>query len=295
MTSLSDNHKAELATIDEAAVDDQLPAQVQIEQSKAIQEVQAALVIAKRFPRDEVAAFARIMKACNRLGLAEQAIYALPISGKNHEGPSIRLAEVMAQAWGNIKFGIKEISRTQGRSHCAAYCWDQETNGMSESEFTVDHWIEVGKNGAPKTKKILTDPVEIDRLIANRGARKLRNCILSVMPSDVIDDAMRACRATLAKGGGEPLSDRIRKAVVAFESVAVSKQMLEEYLKHPIEETMGEEIVGLMGIYKSIVDKQAKRADFFKTGEVEKQTSPLAEKLKGAQSADPIATEPSMD
>lgn len=253
-----------------------------VEKSKAIQEVQAAFVIAKRFPRDETKAFARIMKSCARLKLAEQALYRLPIGGKNHEGPSIRLAEVLAQAWGNLRFGIKELDREQGRSVCIAYCLDLETNTTVELDFTVDHWIEVGTKGN-KTKKIISDPVEIDRLIANRGARKLRNCILNVIPPDVVDEAVKSCRKTVAGGGGEPLTDRIRRMVTVFAEMSITVEMLEERLGHEIDITTGEEIVELTAIYRSLVDKQAKRSDFFRTGEVstEKQTSSLADKLRG--------------
>ena len=281
MTSFSEQ-KEETKALTEVEVEheSQLPATIAIEQSKAVQEVQAALVIAKRFPRDENQAFARIMKACQRLILAEQAVYRLPISGQTHEGPSIRLAEVLAQAWGNLKFGIKELSREKGRSHCVAYCWDHETNTSVELEFAVDHWIEVGKKGQPKIKKPITDPVEIDRLIANRGARKLRNCILNVIPGDIVDEAVKACKKTLAKGGGEPLSDRIRKMVAVFQELSISQEMIEERLKHPIDQTTGDEIVELTAIYKSLVDKQAKRSDFFNTGEVDTPKSGLADKLR---------------
>lgn len=285
MTSLI-NETKENALTEVEVEKENLPAMVAIEQSRAVQEVQAALVIAKKFPRDEVAAYSRIMKSCLRITLAEQAVYRLPIGGKTHEGPSIRLAEVLAQAWGNIKFGIKEISRENGKSNCIAYCWDQETNTSSEIEFTVEHWIEVGKAPAPKTKKAVTDPVEIDRLIANRGARKLRNCILNVIPGDIVEEAVKACKKTVANGGGEPLTDRIRKMVAAFQEISVSQQMLEERLKHPIEETTGEEIAELYAICKSIYDKQAKRSEFFNTGEVDKRESKLSEQVKAMNNED---------
>jgi hypothetical protein len=258
------------------------PAIVEIQQSRAVQEVQSKLVIAKKFPRDHDVAFASIMKACKRIRLAEQAIYALPIGGTVQKGPSIRLAEVLIQSWGNAAYGIKEISRESGRSHCLAFCHDYETNMSVELEFTAEHWIEVGKKGQPKTKRILTDPVEIDRLIANRGARKVRNCILGVIPGDVVDDALKACKATLAKGDGEPLSDRIRRMLVAFSEHGITKEMIEARLDHPLDQTNGDELVDLQGIYKALVDKQAKRSDYFVTGEKvnDDATQSVADKIK---------------
>jgi len=82
--------------------------------SRQAQEVQAAMVIAKKFPRDTVAAWDRIMMACKRKVLAEQAVYAYPRGDTTVEGPSIRLAEAMAQSWGNIDFGIIELEQKNG-------------------------------------------------------------------------------------------------------------------------------------------------------------------------------------
>jgi hypothetical protein len=49
---------------------------VAIEASRAIAEAQGKLVIAKRFPRDEVSAYAKAMEACQRPTMAQR----LPIS-----------------------------------------------------------------------------------------------------------------------------------------------------------------------------------------------------------------------
>src|SRR6185295_15732166 len=67
--------------------------------SRQAQEVQAAMVMAKQFPRDEIRAWDRIMKACERPKLAEESQYSFPKGGANVSGPSIRLAEVLAQNW----------------------------------------------------------------------------------------------------------------------------------------------------------------------------------------------------
>src|SRR6185436_20398893 len=44
--------------------------------AREAQEVQAAIIVAQKFPRDEIEAERRIMQACKRKGLAEQAMYA---------------------------------------------------------------------------------------------------------------------------------------------------------------------------------------------------------------------------
>jgi len=67
-----------------------------VDQARAIAEVQAAMVVARMNPRDEMRAYQRIVMACKRKSLAEQASYAYPRGGKKITGPSIRLAEVIA-------------------------------------------------------------------------------------------------------------------------------------------------------------------------------------------------------
>ena len=87
---------------------------VGVEASRAMAQVQAQVMIAKQFPRNQVQALAGIIEACKRPQLAESAIYSYPRGGKRVEGPSIRLAEAIAQGWGNIDFGVVELERRQG-------------------------------------------------------------------------------------------------------------------------------------------------------------------------------------
>ena len=76
--------------------------------------------------------------------------------------------------------------------------------------------------------------------------------------------------------------DRVRKMIMAFDSIGVSKEMLTEYLKHDLDICTGEEVAGLHAIYKSIFDKQAKRQDFFNVvdEQQEKKKSKLGDKIK---------------
>ena len=82
--------------------------------SRQAQEVQGAIVMAKKFPRDEYAAMERIKRTCQRATLAEQAIYSYPRGGQTVMGPSIRLAEALAQNWGNIDYGVIELEQKNG-------------------------------------------------------------------------------------------------------------------------------------------------------------------------------------
>ena len=163
-----------------------------VAQTREMAEAVGQMQMAKAFPRNVVAARDRIMNACTRPRLAETACYTYARGGTEVTGPSIRLAEMLAQNWGNITFGIRELEQKNGESTCEAFAWDMETNSRQTKVFQVPH-IRYTRQGV----KRLTDPRDIYELVANNGARRLRACILGVIPGDVVEEAVEACDATL--------------------------------------------------------------------------------------------------
>ena len=138
--------------------------------------------------------------------MAEKAEYEYPRGDQKITGPSIRLAEVMAQNWGNIDFGIVELEQKSGESQVMAYAWDLETNTRQTRIFSVPHIRETKKGNIPLTK-----PRDIYEQVANYGARRMRACILGVIPGDVIESAIRQCHETLANGEKRPVADIVRE------------------------------------------------------------------------------------
>lgn len=261
-----------------AKAEDRQNAMVEAATSRAAQEVQAAMVIAKRYPRNVVASEARIIAACTRKGLAEESTYTYSRGGTKITGPSIRLAEAMAQNWGNLDFGIIELQQSRGESHVMAYAWDLETNARQVKVFTVAHVRRTGKNNVP-----LDDPRDIYETVANNGARRLRACILGIIPGDIQDSALEQCRKTLAGDSKEPLVDRARKMVTAFSDFGVTLPMIEGYLQHKIEAVSEQQLAKLRGIYTGLKDGVSKREDFFDLPEVEQREPEItkSEKLLG--------------
>lgn len=228
-------------------------------QTRQAQEVQASMIIAKKFPRDELYAYNKIRKACKRKGLAETAVYSYPRGGVKVEGPSIRLAEVVAQNWGNIDYGIIELKRTGGQSEMMAYAWDMETNTRSTKIFTVSH-VRDKKSGNVN----LTDERDIYEISANMGARRMRSCILAIVPQDIVEDAVMECKATLTGAYKEPLKDRIKKMVALFEDKhGIVKEMIEDRFGYSLESLSENDFVSLRTIYNSLEDKMSKREDWF--------------------------------
>lgn len=252
-----------IVTLDEQQHHNQ--SMIAVEQSKAVQTVQASLVIAKRFPRDEVRAQEKIMNACMRPGLAEVATFTYARGGTNITGASIRLAEALAQYWGNIEFGWRELDRKPGESTVQAYCWDKETNVQREQTFAVKHVRDTRGGG-----KALTDERDIYENNANMAARRMRACILAMIPGDVVEDALVQCEKTMATKV-ELTPERIKNMLDLFSGFGVNKGMLEDRLQRKIDAITPAQFISLGKIANSLKDGMSEAKDWFNMDLVPKE------------------------
>jgi len=239
--------------------------------SSAMAEVQAQVFMAKQFPRDTIQAVDNILNECTRPALAEAAAYAYPRGGQKITGPSIRLAEAVARHWGNLEFGIKELDQRNGESSVVAFCWDLQNNVRESKTFKVKHI----RNTRAGDKK-LTDSRDIYELVANQGARRLRACILGVIPGDVIEAAEKQCAITL-NASADLSKEGIQKLLKAFEKYDVTKEHIEKNIGCHMVAINAAQVVNLRSIFNSLKDGMSKAHDWF---DIEKPKIESAEPVK---------------
>jgi len=247
---------------------------VAVEQQRAIAEVQARMLIARANPRDQVRAVDQILNDCTRPTLAEQAVYTYARGGTDIRGPTIRLAEAIAQRWGNIASGIKELARHDGYSECVAYAWDLETGFYDERQFQIRHWRDTKKGGYQ-----LSDERDIYELIANFGQRRKRAVLLTVIPGDVIEAALEQCETTM-ESRADITPEGIKKLVEAFATLGVEPAAIEKRIQRRLDSIRPAQVVALRKIYNSIKDSMSEPADWFDeqpASEVRPQTPPVQE------------------
>lgn len=199
-----------------------------VEQSRAIAEVQGALMVADRRPRDKTRALNEALESCRTKEVAESAFFKFSRGGASVAGESVHLARELARCWGNIVYAVVELDRDdiRGVSEMMAYAWDLETNARSQLQFLVPHLRD--KKGGPAR---LTDMRDIYENNANMGARRLRECIFAVLPPYLTKAAAEACHATLQGGVDEkPLPVRIAEALAHFEAIGIGKDRIEAKL-----------------------------------------------------------------
>ncbi|MBK8916339.1 MAG: hypothetical protein IPM64_17380 [Phycisphaerales bacterium] len=235
----------------------QSDALVAVEQSRAIAETQAAMLVAKKFPRDPIAAMDRILNACARPTLAEGALYTYSRGGTEITGPSIRMAEALAQNWGNLQFGIRELEQRPGESTVEAFAWDIETNVRQVKVFQVRHWRDTKSGGYA-----LKDSRDIYELTANQGARRLRACILGVIPGDVVEAATKQCDTTL-RTKAEVTPERLANLLEKFAEFGVTKDHIEKRIQRHIDAMTPAQMVDLGKKYNSLKDGMSTAAEWF--------------------------------
>lgn len=231
-------------------------------------EVQAAIISAKKFPRDENASFLRVTKSFSRAGLADDAMWSFPRGGQKISGPSVQAARELARCWGNITFGLRVVDVDDTYVHIKGRACDLESNTCVEAEDKFEKKIQ-RKNSRTGISEwvVAVDERDLRELINRRGSILVRNCILQIIPPDVIDSAMDRARKTKeAVFDGKLQKNRdetIRELVVAFAKHGVSIPMLEQYLGHALVLVTHTQLVDLGSIFSSLKDGQVKREEVF--------------------------------
>lgn len=265
-------------------------ANVEIAAAREIAEVQAHIIMAHRMPRDERRAMDKIIQACTRPTLAQTALYQYARGGTDIHGPSIRLAEVLAQNWGNLKFGWREVERKPperdpvsgrikpGRSTVSTYCTDLETNVTDERSFQLIH-----ERSTRSSRYTLEDDRDIYEMAANQAARRMRACILAIIPGDIVETAVEQCETTmLAKADTSP--EAVGKLVQAFEKLGVTREQIEQRIQRRIEAIRPAQIVDLRKVWKSLEDGMSRPSDWFQAKTPEPGAPPAPEpEVKGSE------------
>lgn len=226
--------------------------------ARELAEIHGQMQIARSNPRNPVRSMDNIINAFARPGLAEAGMYEYSRGGQKVSGLSIRAAEALAQMWGNIRTGVKELSRVGGQSEIQAYAWDLETGFYDEKTFHVRHWRDTRQGGYQ-----LTDERDIYETVANLAARRKRACILAVIPRDVQEAAERQIELTM-RANVEVTPESIKAMVQYFaENWKVTKAMIEKRIQKRVDAISPAQMVILKRIVQSLKDGMGEPSDYF--------------------------------
>lgn len=245
-------------------------------------EVDVQIETAKRYPMhstpDQIAnALAKVeMFALVDDKTAESCFYRLERTGQDGkptviEGPSIRLAEIIANCWGNLRIQTI-IAGNDGKTITArGACHDLETN--------VAMAVDVKRSIVTKKGYAFSQDMQV---VTGNAAASIarRNAILSVIPEAIFKRSYETIKKKAIGAAARALPIRIANMFKSYALAGVKEEQILEYLKVEDKEAItAEMVVNMIGVYNAIRDGQTTIEETFKKP---KEQAEAAERVKEA-------------
>jgi hypothetical protein len=258
-------------------------------------EVEMQIEAAHRYPRS----IGKFLKDATSLAthspeIAASCIYALPRGlddagrPKLVTGPSVRLAEMMASAYGNMHIGARVLDAEAKAVSAQGVAWDIEKN--------LRVTIEARRRITNKKGHRYNDDMVV--VTGNAAASiALRNAILRVVPRAYVDQVLLAARR-VAVGDAKSLPEKRAKLLDRFKILGVTiERVLERLGKVAVEDVGLADIELLIGMGTAIKEDASRLEEYFPSAVVtvakgEPAPGGLEEKLR-AKKAPAAKTEPS--
>jgi hypothetical protein len=216
-------------------------------QDKAAIDVQIAT--AKNYPRNVQRAISNSIAIVTLDSeTASTCTYSLPRGGKPITGPTVHLAKILAQNWGNLRVEAKVISVDRATLTSQAIAFDLENNLAIK--------VEVKRSIMGKSGRFNEDMIVVTGNAANAIA--LRNAILAVIPRGIVDKVYREATKTITGDLSDEtkLITKRKKVLDGFANTygVPEREVLNAIGKAAVEHITQEDLVVLIGIGQAIKD-----------------------------------------
>jgi len=235
-------------------------------------EIDTQISTAKAFPRS-IKSFMdnAITLATINEEIAQSCTYSLPRAGKFIEGASVRLAEIIASSYGNIRVGARVIDNDGKTITSQGICHDLETNFCAT--------IEVKARITNKMGQTYSEDMQITT--ANSASSKaLRNAIFRVVPTALVQSIHDKVKL-VAKGSAVTLTERRSKALLWFNEQGIKDSQICEILKiKGIEDIDLDKLSTLSGMRSAVKNGESTIKEMFSLEkEVPKEKLPMTQEL----------------
>lgn len=229
-------------------------------------ELDVQISTAKAYPRDvrRSVAYAEELATMDE-ATAQSCFYVLPRKEKDGtkkevKGGSIRLAEIVANAWGNIHAATRVLENDGFHITTEGVAWDLETN----VKITMPNKVSIrfgGKNG----QKEYTANADMQTVLSNAScAKALRNAIFKVVPKALVDRILEKAM-TFSVGDQKTLSSKVQEVIDKLTKMGIDKeQMLEYYECKSAADITPEILRSLIGLGTAIKEGHIKIDEVFK-------------------------------
>jgi hypothetical protein len=256
---------------------------MQILKEKASIDIQVST--AKAFPRDiRRATENSLYTATMDVETAETCTYAVPRGDKSITGPSVYLARILMQNWGNLRGESKVTEEGQTTVTSEAIVWDLENNFAIKC--TVKRSI-MTKNG-----RMNADMITVTGNAANAIA--LRNAAFNVIPRAITDKVYKAVQDKII-GDEEKFDKRLKDVLAGFKKVydKDEKEVIALVGKKELDQITKGDLVVLVGVARTLKDGEVNADLVFKVNKTgaDKKADLKAKQAEAKKDDAPAANE----
>jgi hypothetical protein len=178
-------------------------------------EVIMQMEFARKYPRS-VVQFKReaLTLATEDEETAASCFYALPRAGKTIEGPSVRLAEIVAHCWGHLRVLTRDIDEAEKVVRAQTVCWDMQAN--------VAIGVEAARKIVDRNGKRFNDDMIAMTFAACRSVA-FRNGIWKVVPFSFVKDVYEQAKLT-SIGKALTMEQRREKVLAEWAKMTVKTE-----------------------------------------------------------------------
>lgn len=223
-------------------------------------EIEAQLAAAHRFPRS-IKVFLKdaLTLATDSVEVAQSCIYTLERRGEGGKknlivGPSVRLAEMAASAFGNMHSGLRIIDEAEKFITGQGIAWDLQKNNLVQ--------LEVRRRITGRNNRRYSDDMVV--MTGNAAASiAYRNAIFRVIPRSYISRIFETVR-TVARGDAKTLTARRKDVLERLEKRGVSMDRVFARLEVKGTDDIGlEHLEILIGLGTSLASGEETIDDLF--------------------------------
>lgn len=212
-------------------------------------EIDQQISTAKAYPRSEDKSLKKAESlACRDEDTAGSMFYSIPRGGKHIQGPSIRLAEIMAATWGNLRVQTRTVDSNDKFVTVQAVAHDLENNTavLVEKRRRV-----LAKKGRAADE----DSIQIAGLAGQSIV--FRDAIFKIVPRVYVDQIYRKAQLT-SVGKAESIVKMRDKMVAHFSKMGVGvDRVLAAVAAKGIEDIDMDKLIILRGMATSLRDGQS--------------------------------------
>ena len=234
-------------------------------------EIDVQITTAKQYPRN----LAQVLNNIETLAtmdkeIAESCFYTLRRQGKVIEGASVRMAEIIASSWGNLRVQARIIANDGKMITAQGICHDLESNYAASTE--------VKRRITDKYGNTFSEDMQV--VTGNAAcAIALRNAIFKVVPTALVKKVIE--KAKQVSIGQSMALETTRQAMLEyFAKIGVTEKQILDYLSvSKVDEIDIDMVVELRGLANAIAEGTTTKEEAFAPKVDEEKAKKVAEKF----------------